>query len=213
MFFALFAEEPIYGSPIRFSLLEGLDYDLNLTLGANVGRLYANVKYSVNKQDLPQTDYYSFFLNKEALLEHLHINGMNTQYFLCSNLHPKHFVPELKRDDLILADSDVSCYAIAAESLENLPDTLEIYLEYRLPLPDYSVLEDGRKAIMLGDIPFFYPRNLNASSEVNIHALSSIYHSMDRIIKEEDSGGLRRIDTFFVDIPDIKINLNIYMLN
>ncbi|HQB98101.1 MAG TPA: hypothetical protein PKZ46_04135, partial [Candidatus Cloacimonadota bacterium] len=56
------AEELIDGSPIRFSLLKALDYQLNLTTGTSIGRLYVGVEYLVNKNELLNTDYYSFFL-------------------------------------------------------------------------------------------------------------------------------------------------------
>lgn len=213
MVLALFADDPIYGSPIRFSLLEGLDYELNLTLGTNVGRLYANVNFTVNKQDLPETDYYSFFLNSGARVEHLQLNGVESQYFLCSNLHPKHFIPELIHSDLIAEGNDINCYAIAKDRLASLPDSINIYLEYRLPLPEYEIIQGDKEAIKLGEIPFFYPRNLSASSEVNINILTSIYHDTERSLKVEDTGGIRQIETFFVDIPDIDIDLNIYKLN
>jgi hypothetical protein len=213
MLVGMAAQEIIDGSPIRFSLLEAVDYDLNLTIGTSVGRLYTSVNFTVNKTELDSTDYYSFFLNENATLERVQINGVESRYNLTTNLHPKHFVPELTQADLIDASSGINCYSFDRELFSNLPDTINISLEYWLPLPAYSATLDGREAMELGNIPFFYPRNISASSEVNVLLITTIYHTMDTSYSTTDFGGVRKIRSKIVDIPTEDILFNIYKLN
>lgn len=209
----LAAEEVIDGSPIRFSLLKALDYEVNLTTGTSIGRLYVSVNYELSQSDLLNTDYYSFFLNSNAIIEHVKLNGVETRYNITTNLHPKHFIPELIQPELIEEDSEVNCYSFDAALFEDLPQNVAVTLEYWLPLPAYSLQEDGREAIMIGTIPFFYPRNIIESSNVNVNIITPIFHGIDSAINTQDTGGIRRIYSNFVDIPQETIKLDIYKLN
>jgi hypothetical protein len=209
----LAAEEIIDGSPIRFSLLKALDYDLNLTTGTSIGRLFANVQFSVNKSDLANTDYYSFFLNQNVTMEHVQVNGVETRYNITTNLHPKHFIPELHRPELLDGSMPVNCISFDAGVFADLPEQINISLEYWLFLPGYSSMADGREAFLLGDIPFLFPRNISESSQVNLQLTTTIFHAMDSALSTSDRGGIRNIRANIIDIPTEDIRFNIYKLN
>ncbi len=207
------AEELIDGSPIRFSLLKALDYQLNLTTGTSIGRLYVGVEYLVNKNELLNTDYYSFFLNQNAYLEKVQLNGVETRYNVTTNLHPKHFIPELPQPELLDGSLPVNCYSFDAAIFENLPEQIRVSLEYWLPLPAYQTGLDGRESISLGTLPFFYPRNLSESSQINVNLITTFTHGVDTAINTSDTGGIRNIQARIVDIPKEEINFYIHKLN
>lgn len=206
-------EEVIDGSPIRFSLLKALDYDLNLTTGTSIGRLFASVQFSVRKAELANTDYYSFFLNSSATLERVQINGVETRYNLTTNLHPKHFIPELGYPELLDGSMPVNCYSFDSTLFADLPELVNFSFEYWLPLPPYRIGDDGREAFLIGEIPFFYPRNVLESSQVNVRLITTIFHAMDTAHSTADRGGIRNINANIIDIPSETIRFNIYKLN
>lgn len=209
----IYDENLVDGSPIRLSLMQAEEYHLNLTISPGLGVIFAKLEFEITKSQLQTTDYYSFFLTKAAYIEKFRINGVNTPFNITSDLHPKHFVPDLCQPVLLDSCTTVTCYSIESKILAELPEKINFCLEYRLPLPEWKTHEDGREFIAFSGCNFWYPRNLSQSSELNLSVLTTVFYTMDGATIT-DTGHIRKLQKSYIDIPGEIVPFQLYkMLN
>ncbi|MCD8478882.1 MAG: hypothetical protein LRZ88_00745 [Candidatus Cloacimonetes bacterium] len=65
----LFAEAETEEEQLVFRLLNAREYDLSASISTVINRFYANVQFSIDKADLQDADFYSFFISKLAYVE------------------------------------------------------------------------------------------------------------------------------------------------
>lgn len=204
----LYAEEE--AEQLTFRLLTAEQYKLNASISTSIGRFYANLEFSVDKEELTEADYYSFFFTKSAYLERLKIDGQSVAYSYTRNLDPQHFIPELEQAELLEADSEVYCVSLAKELFADKKGSIKISLEYKMILPEWTAAEDGRSKLEWNTKDFFYPRNLLAVAELDLEIMTTIFHTMDHAQSIQDTGTMRTIKHKIVDIPSIENKFAIY---
>jgi len=202
--------ELIEGSPIRFNVLESHDYKLDLTLSTAMNRLMVAAEFNIDKTRLSAVDYYSFFLSNTAYVDFVFLGDKLVSYQTATNLHPKHFIPELPMPELVDSCAVVNCYSFSSDLFAGLPDSVSVYVEYWLPLPEWQVNDEGREYISFSTCDFWYPRNLYQPSELNIILNTTIFTEAEDMTDFEDRGYLRRIRKHYIDIPGISRELKIY---
>jgi len=201
------APDEIFISPVEYHVLNATDFDLNLTISNKMGAIYVNLSFEVDQQQSGAPDYYSLFLNKNAVIERIRINGKDIQYYITTNLQPLHFVPEFSRLELLAEDAPVTCYSFDPQLFEQ--DNTTVFMEYWYPMPDWESTEDGSESFSLGDIPFLYPRNIYNPAEVSVHMLTSFFCSVEDADDVDIHGDLRRYHKSFVDMPHQAIQCNL----
>ncbi|HOH97386.1 MAG TPA: hypothetical protein PL188_03645 [Candidatus Cloacimonadota bacterium] len=202
--------ELIEGSPIRFNVLESHNYKLDLTLSTALNRLMIAAEFSIDRSQLATVDYYSFFLNNIATVDYVFLGDRLVRYQKATNLHPKHFVPELPVPELVDSCTVVSCYSFGTPLFKGLPDTVSVYVEYWLPLPDWQINDEGREYISFSTCDFWYPRNLYQPSELDIKLTTTIFHEIADMTDYTDRGYVRTIRKQYIDIPGISRELTIF---
>lgn len=170
------AAEEIIISPVEYNMLNMKDYDLNLTLSGKMGVFYANLSFEVEQDKDSIPDFYSLFLSKDAVIERIMINGKGIEYYTTTDLHPKHFVPEFPDSLLLQDDSPLACYSFDPELFKQ--ENTNVFIEYCFPIPKWSSNETGIEILALGDIPFFFPRNIYDSSKLSLHLLTTVFYEL-----------------------------------
>jgi hypothetical protein len=125
-------------------------------MSTGAGRLYVQAKFAVNQDSLIDTEYYSFFLNKDAYLERVYVNGKIIPYPISTNLDPMHFVPELQMLELIDTCAITKCYSIGSEYLKQAAGSIDIEVCYRLPLPEWEKNDLGEECLSFVACDFWY---------------------------------------------------------
>jgi hypothetical protein len=197
----LFAEAETEEEQLIFSLLNAEEYNLSVSISTVINRFYGNVEFSVDKDELAEADFYSFFIAKLAYIERIKVNGKAIDCVYTHDLDPLHFVPELEQPELLAPDSPVFCISLCKDNFSDIEGTITISLEYKMILPEWKVAADGREKLEWSMSDFFFPRNLVDVSEVNIQLLTTIFHTVDNADSISDNGTMRTIRKKIVDIP------------
>jgi hypothetical protein len=201
------AAEEIIISPVEYHMLNMKDYDLNLTLSGKMGVFYANLSFEVVQDADSIPDFYSLFLAKDAKIERFMINGQGIEYYTTTDLHPKHFVPEFPDSLLLQADSPLTCYSFDPELFE--PENTQVFIEYSFPIPEWDTNEAGEEILALGDIPFFFPRNIYHPTKLSLHLLTTVFYELLDADRVDIHGNLKRSHKVILDNygDDIVINI------
>jgi hypothetical protein len=203
---SLSAEE-ILISPVEYRLLEAQEYDLQLTPGRRLGKIYAKLSFEVSQAELEEADFYSLFLACCVTIDRMKINGKEAEFFITTDLHPLHFAPELSRLELIEAGSPVVFYSFDPSLFNQEQNT--VYIEYQMPMPPWQTAGDGSEVLSLGDIPFFYPHNLYSPAELSVSVHTTTFYRMEDADQTIDNGNLRIIRKKIVDLMDEDIHLDL----
>ena len=203
---SLSAEE-ILISPVEYRLLEAQEYTLELTPSTSMGRIFAKLSFEISQAELEEADFYSLFLACCARIVRMKINGKDAESFITTQLHPLHFAPDLSHVELIEAGSPVICYSFDPSLFDQEQNT--VYIEYQMPMPAWQPQEDGSEVLRIGEIPFFYPRNLYSPAELSVNLHTTIYYRMEDAEQSIDSGNLRIIRKRIIDKIDEDIHLDL----
>jgi hypothetical protein len=195
-------------SPVEYRILEAEEYNLELTSSRKLEKMYATLRFDIPKADLKKADHYSMFLACCAGIDRLKINGENAQYFVTTDLHPLHFVPVLRHEELIEAAAPVSCYSFDPELFDQ--EINSVYIEYHFPTPGWQTRADGSEVLHIGDIPFFYPRNIYTPAELSLTLNTTIFYSMANADQISDKGSFRVIRKKVIDMIDDDLRFDLY---
>ena len=195
-------------SPVEYRLLEAQEYDLELTSSRKLGKMYATLRFDISKAELKEADHYSIFLACCVKIDRLKINGENAKYFVTTDLHPLHFVPVLRHEELIDANAPVSCYSFDPDLFDQ--EINSVYIEYYFPMPAWHIRANGSEVLRIGDIPFFYPRNIYIPAELSLTLNTTIYYNMVNADRITDKGSFRVIRKKIVDMIDDDIYFDLF---
>lgn len=206
----LFAEAETEEVQLVFRLLNAREYELSASISTVINRFYANVQFSIDKADLEDADFYSFFISKLAYVERIKVNGKAIECVYTRDLDPLHFVPELEQSELLAPDSPVFCISLCKDTFRDITGLITISLDYKMVLPEWTVAADGREKLEWSMNDFIVPRNMSDTSEVNFRLLTTIFHSMDNADSISDNGTMRTIRKRIIDIPGQNEKLTLY---
>ncbi|MCB5265712.1 MAG: hypothetical protein PHT37_03430 [Candidatus Cloacimonetes bacterium] len=195
-------------SPVEYRILEAQEYDLELTSSKNLGKMYATLRFDISKAELEKADHYSIFLACCAGIDRLKINGENAKYYVTTDLHPLHFVPVLRHLELIEADTPATCYSFDPDLFDQ--EINSVYIEYQFPTPAWQTRPDGSEVLRIGDIPFFYPRNIYSPAELSLSLHTTTFYTMRNADQITDKGSFRIIRKKIIDMIDDDIQLDLY---
>lgn len=194
-------------SPVEYRVLEAHEYDLDLTTSVKLEKIFAILEFDILREDLKDADHYSMFLACCAGIDRLKINGKNALYSLTTGLHPLHFVPQLWQLELIQEKGPVTCYSFDPTLFDQEINT--VYIEYSFPMPPWKTRADGAKALHIGSIPFFYPRNFYIPADLSLTINTTIYYSMENADEIIDKGSSRIIRKKIIDTMDEDITFDL----
>lgn len=195
-------------SPVEYRILEAQEYNLELTSSRKLGKMYATLRFDILKAELEEADHYSMFLACCAGIDRLKINGENAKYFVTTELHPLHFVPVLRHEELIDANAPVFCYSFDPSLFDQ--EVNSVYIEYHFPTPAWQTRADGSEVLHIGDIPFFYPRNIYSPAELSLSLNTTTFYRMDNADQITDKGSFRTIRTKVIDMIDDDLRFDLY---
>ena len=196
--------------PYRFVRLEADTYDLNLSLSTVANRLYANCTFTIASSELPEADYYSFFIHKRAYLEKVKVNGKFVPYHYTKDLDPRLFEPEFKHCELLDNDTPVYCISIAKEDLAELKGELSFSLDYRMLLPAPEKDDTGQEFFSWDTEEYIYPKNPDKAATLRISFLSTLYYKMENADGEKLEGNLRTSRREVYDEPGKSQEIKLY---
>ncbi|MGC9362257.1 MAG: hypothetical protein ACP5F3_04935 [Candidatus Syntrophosphaera sp.] len=161
-----------------FKLLEAEEYDLDVFYSSELQRLYVQVDFEIPKNELDPTFHYGVFLERDAQFQAFTVDGKTGKHYLVNNLLPEHFVPGLTKPELLNWNSPVLFRGFYLPDLENLPETVHFRMWYYLRVPPFKL--DGQQMLTTGlDAgQFWYPRNTNTMSRVNVRMTTIPYISV-----------------------------------
>jgi len=205
------AETPL---PV-FRLLSASQYDVNLRYYPHLQRIYVNMEFSVESDSLPEADYYSLFLNKAAQLEYVYVNDKFTPPVLAEGLVPEHYEPVLPQPELLSDSTMVMCSSFVLKGLMPEPGKIKFRIRYWIAEPEWQIADDGSSFMELLSDQFWFLRNIETASNVNVKLQSSTRYSLDinAPCLFTDVDGIRVFRGGYEDGPGKSIPIRIYKLN
>ncbi|PKN73009.1 MAG: hypothetical protein CVU50_04430 [Candidatus Cloacimonetes bacterium HGW-Cloacimonetes-3] len=188
---------------VKFALISSPVYDLDLRLSNELRRIYVTAQFSVKQDSLNVADYYSFFVNQDVRIEQIFINEKLTAPILTTNLQAEHFIPVLPVPALLDTNSVMICYSFKQSDMVSKADSLSFKVKFWVPTPEWQPNSDGSSMIGYLTDHYWFPRNIETSSTVNIKLLSSAYYRLEieRPCLWTDNSGIRTHRGCFQDSP------------
>ncbi len=203
---SLSAEE-ILISPVEYRVLEAQEYNLELTPSRKLGKIFATLSFNISQEELEEADRYSMFLACCAGIDRLKINGKSADFYITTDLSPLHFVPVLRHAELIEAEAPVICYTFDPSVFDQEQNS--VYIEYHFTMPPWQKRADGSEILPIGEVPFFYPRNIYMPAELSLSIHTTTFYKMENAAQITDKGNFRTIHKTFIDAIDEDISLDL----
>jgi len=205
---SLCAEEQVVP---KFALLSPVAYNLDLRISAEMQRMYVTAEFSVIPVLLRRADYYSFFLAKEARFQQTYINDKLQKPLITSQLVPEHFEPVFPFPELLGDSTGVRCFSYDLENYKTSEEAIRFKFRYWLPLPQWQTDPSGVSYLDLSTDGFWFPRNLEAESRVNVRLISSVLYQLDQVMDLQTSeiDGIRTSLGSLLDNPLLPQTLRI----
>lgn len=173
---SLFAEDNT-AEQITFGLISAPEYNLDMRMSLSLKRVYVTAEFVVQPDSSKSNDYYSFFISKDAKIEQAYINSKRAYPLLTTNLVPEHFDPVLSVPALLDSSSLVLCYSFDNTTLMKEPASIKV--TYWIPLPEWHPTDDGKGVIGFMADEYWFPRNIEYDSTVNIELQSTESYKLE----------------------------------
>ena len=188
---------------VKFALLSAPVYNLDMQLSAEMQRVYVTTDFTIEKAMLPQAEYYTFLLSKNAKIEQVYVNKKLTAPIITTKLVPQHFNPVFPDSTLLADDAGIVCYSFNLASSVVKEETVHFQVKYWIPLPEWQLNAEGCKFACFKADQFWYPRNIVGSSIVKGKLVTSERYSlnMGTTCPCTDADGIRTHSSTFTDSP------------
>lgn len=196
---------------VKFGLISSPAYDLDLRLSNELRRIYITAQFFVKQDSLQAADYYSFFVNQDVRIEQIFINSRLIAPILTTNLQAEHFDPVLPVPALLDTSSVMICYSFKRSDMVTAADSISFKVKFWVPTPDWQPNADGSSMIGYLTDHYWFPRNIETTSTVNIKLQSSALYRLeiDRPCLWTDIKGIRTHRGCFQDAPGTSTFLKI----
>jgi hypothetical protein len=178
---------------IKFGLISAPVISLDMRLSNELRRIYVTADFAIARDSLKAADYYSFFMNQDMQLTQIFINGQLTSPTLTTNLQPEHFNPLLPVPALLDTSSVIVCYSFRQAMLSSPTDSISFRVKYWMPLPEWQPTVDRLNVVGFLSDHYWYPRNIETYSTVNVKLQSSSNYRLELEIPclATDKSGIR----------------------
>ena len=201
---ALYAQVTVENVSPKVKFLPMESMDLNMRYSSEMQRLYVQVDFDVETARLDAYSYWGMFLNKNAKISGVMVNGVVSGHYLMQRLSPGHFDPVIAETKYLQAEAPVGFVGIDIRNMETYPDKVRIKFSYFLDIPefttnDFKVLNSG----FPGE-HFWYPHYLNGTTSVNLTLTTTQYFKLmlgNMTIGFKADEFTRTHQTTFFDMP------------
>lgn len=197
---SLFAEEQ---EVPKFALLSPVAYNIDLRVNTSLQRMYINAEFSVMPVLLRKADYYSFFLSKSARVEKVFVQDKPLMPLITKDLVPEHFEPVLPIPELLTDSTLVNCFSYNLEPYKSEETAIKFRFSYWIPLPEWKSISDGASSLEFPTDTYWYPRNIETESRVNVQLVSTLRFSLDMgpEVQVLETENIRTSQGYFTDNP------------
>lgn len=199
---ALGAQEAV-PSKVKFLPLESMD--LSMRYSSEIQRLYVQVDFDVETARLDSLSYWGVFLNKNAQISDVKVNGVVAAHYYLQGLVPEHFEP-LVDAKYLQADAPANFVGIVMGNVASYPEKVRVKFSYFMPVPAFAVNEmKTPNAFMAGDT-FWYPHYLNGTVTVNLVLATTPYFELmlgDASMSSTVSDLARTHQSTILDMPGL----------
>lgn len=205
----LLAQELIETPTAAAKLFPSKELDMELRFSTELQRLYFQVKATADKADIDDLAHNCFLMPKAARVQGVWLNGKRARFSFIPNLE---FSPPLEDIDIMSEKSPARYYILEIGNYAELPDQVEVRIQYYVNMPAFKASTLGQKFTSLSFDQFWYPRQLSRGTDIKFKLTTTptLRVSLGESLVPYSDQDYKRVHAAdFTDDPEEPLNLRI----